>query len=174
MTIMYALGWTQHSHGAQNIRTAAMIQLLCGNIGIPGGGVNALRGHSNVQGITDVGTLTAAIPGYLALPIDERADARDRIWPSVTFKPLQANQTSYWQNYRKFYVSFLKIVLRAKATPENSFGYDWLPKLDVAYDCLRMFEIMYQGKTNGPDLPGLQPADGDRAQEQERRRRCRS
>ncbi len=71
MTIMYALGWTQHSHGAQNIRTAAMIQLLCGNIGIPGGGVNALRGHSNVQGITDVGTLTAAIPGYLALPRDD-------------------------------------------------------------------------------------------------------
>ena len=70
MTIMYALGWTQHSKGAQNIRTAAMIQLLCGNIGMPGGGMNALRGHSNVQGITDMGTLTAAIPGYLALPTD--------------------------------------------------------------------------------------------------------
>jgi anaerobic selenocysteine-containing dehydrogenase len=70
LTIMYALGWTQHSCGAQNIRAAAMIQLLCGNIGIPGGGVNALRGHSNVRGITDVGTLTAAVPGYLALPRD--------------------------------------------------------------------------------------------------------
>jgi len=99
MTIMYALGWTQHSHGAQNIRTAAMIQLLCGNIGIPGGGVNALRGHSNVQGITDVGTLTAAIPGYLSLPIDAEETLEAHL-AKRQFKPLQANQTSYWQNYR--------------------------------------------------------------------------
>jgi len=156
MTIMYALGWTQHSHGAQNIRTAAMIQLLCGNIGIPGGGVNALRGHSNVQGITDVGTLTASIPGYLALPTDSEPTLESHL-AKRTFKPLQANQTSYWQNYRKFYVSFLKSFYGAKATPENQFGYDWLPKLDVAYDCLRMFETMYQGKTNGLICQGFNP-----------------
>jgi formate dehydrogenase major subunit len=156
MTIMYALGWTQHSHGAQNIRTAAMIQLLCGNIGIPGGGVNALRGHSNVQGITDVGTLTAAIPGYLALPIDGEPTLASHL-AKRAFKPLQANQTSYWQNYGKFYVSFLKSYFGQKATPENSFGYDWLPKLDVAYDCLRMFETMYQGKTNGLICQGFNP-----------------
>jgi formate dehydrogenase major subunit len=156
MTIMYALGWTQHSHGAQNIRTAAMIQLLCGNIGIPGGGVNALRGHSNVQGITDVGTLTAAIPGYLALPIDSEPTLESHL-AKRTFKPLQPNQTSYWQNYRKFYVSFLKTMYGAKATPDNQFGYDWLPKLDVAYDCLRMFETMYQGKTNGLICQGFNP-----------------
>ena len=70
MTIMYALGWTQHSSGSQNIRSAAMIQLLLGNIGVPGGGINALRGHSNVQGITDIGTLTASLPGYMAMPTD--------------------------------------------------------------------------------------------------------
>lgn len=156
MTIMYALGWTQHSHGAQNIRTAAMIQLLCGNIGIPGGGVNALRGHSNVQGITDVGTLTAAIPGYLALPTDAEPTLESHL-AKRTFRPLQPNQTSYWQNYRKFYVSFLKSFYGAKATPENDFGYDWLPKLDVAYDCLRMFETMYQGKTNGLICQGFNP-----------------
>jgi formate dehydrogenase major subunit len=156
MTIMYALGWTQHSHGAQNIRTAAMIQLLCGNIGIPGGGVNALRGHSNVQGITDVGTLTAAIPGYLALPIDSEPTLESHL-TKRQFKPLQANQTSYWQNYRKFYVSFLKSYFGDKATPENQFGYDWLPKLDVAYDCLRMFETMFQGKTNGLICQGFNP-----------------
>ena len=156
MTIMYALGWTQHSHGAQNIRTAAMIQLLCGNIGIPGGGVNALRGHSNVQGITDVGTLTAAIPGYLNLPIDSEPTLESHL-AKRTFKPLQPNQTSYWQNYRKFYVSFLKSFYGAKATKENNFGYDWLAKLDVAYDCLRMFETMFQGKTNGLICQGFNP-----------------
>src|SRR5262245_27108279 len=156
MTIMYALGWTQHSHGAQNIRTAAMIQLLLGNIGVPGGGVNALRGHSNVQGITDIGTLTASLPGYLAMPIDSEPTLQSHL-SKRTFKPLQENQTSYWQNYRKFYVSFLKSLYGAKATPENQFGYDWMPKLDVAYDCLRMFETMYQGKTNGLICQGFNP-----------------
>jgi formate dehydrogenase major subunit len=156
MTIMYALGWTQHSHGAQNIRTAAMIQLLCGNIGVPGGGVNALRGHSNVQGITDIGTLTANTPGYMALPIDSEPTLESHL-SKRTFKPLQANQTSYWQNYRKFYVSFLKSMYGSKATPENGFGYDWLPKVDVAYDCLRMFETMYQGRTNGLICQGFNP-----------------
>jgi formate dehydrogenase major subunit len=156
MTIMYALGWTQHSHGAQNIRTAAMIQLLCGNIGVPGGGVNALRGHSNVQGITDVGTLTAAVPGYLALPTESEPTLESHLGKR-TFKPLQANQTSYWQNYRKFYVSFLKSYFGAKATPENEFGYQWLPKLDVAYDALRMFDVMHQGKTTGLLCQGFNP-----------------
>jgi formate dehydrogenase major subunit len=156
MTIMYALGWTQHSHGAQNIRTAAMIQLLCGNVGIPGGGVNALRGHSNVQGITDIGTLTASTPGYMAIPVDSEPTLESHL-AKRTFRPLQANQTSYWQNYRKFYVSFLKSLYGAKATPENGFGYDWMPKLDVAYDCLRMFETMYQGKTNGLICQGFNP-----------------
>lgn len=156
MTIMYALGWTQHSHGAQNIRTAAMIQLLCGNIGVPGGGINALRGHSNVQGITDIGTLTASLPGYLAMPTDSEPTLESHLGKR-TFKPLQANQTSYWQNYRKFYVSFLKGMYGEKATKENEFGYNWLPKLDVAYDCLRMFETMYQGKTNGLICQGFNP-----------------
>src|SRR5262245_908006 len=156
MTIMYALGWTQHSHGAQNIRCAAMIQLLCGNVGIPGGGVNALRGHSNVQGITDIGTLTASLPGYLAMPVDSEPTLESHLGKR-TFKPLQPNQTSYWQNYRKFYVSFLKSMYGAKATKENEFGYNWLPKIDVSYDCLRMFETMYQGKTHGLICQGFNP-----------------
>jgi formate dehydrogenase major subunit len=156
MTIMYALGWTQHSHGSQNIRTAAMIQLLCGNIGVPGGGVNALRGHSNVQGITDIGTLTASLPGYLAMPTDDEPTLQSHL-AKRGFKPLQANQVSYWQNYNKFYVSFLKGLYGAKATKDNEFGYNWLPKLDVAYDCLRMFETMYQGKTNGLICQGFNP-----------------
>lgn len=156
MTIMYALGWTQHTHGAQNIRCAAMIQLLCGNIGIPGGGVNALRGHSNVQGITDVGTLTAAIPGYLALPTEQEPTLESHL-AKRTFKPLTPNQTSYWQNYRKFYVSFLKSQFGANATKENEFGYNYLPKLDGIYDCIKMFDVMHQGKTNGLLCQGFNP-----------------
>ncbi len=156
MTIMYALGWTQHSHGSQNIRTAAMIQLLLGNIGVPGGGVNALRGHANVQGLTDLGTLAASIPGYLAMPVDSEPTLDSHL-VKRGFKPLQANQTSYWQNYPKFYVSFLKTFYADKATKENNFGYDWFPKLDVVYDTLRIFETMHQGRTNGFICQGYNP-----------------
>jgi formate dehydrogenase major subunit len=156
MTIMYALGWTQHSSGSQNIRAAAMIQLLCGNIGVPGGGVNALRGHSNVQGITDIGTLTASLPGYLAMPTDAEPTLEAHL-AKRTFTPLQENQTSYWQNYRKFYVSFLKSLYGEKATAENEFGYNWMPKLDVSYDALKMFDVMHQGQTTGLLCQGFNP-----------------
>ncbi len=156
MTIMYALGWTQHSHGAQNIRAAAMMQLLLGNIGIPGGGINALRGHSNVQGITDFGLLSASTPGYMALPVDSEPTLESHLGKR-TFKQLQPNQTSYWQNYRKFYVSFLKSMYGDKGTPENEFGYSYLPKVDVVYDVLRMFEDMHQGKVNVFICQGFNP-----------------
>jgi formate dehydrogenase-N alpha subunit len=73
-TFLYALGWTQHTVGAQNIRTMAMIQLLLGNMGMAGGGVNALRGHSNIQGLTDLGLLSTSLPGYLTLPSEKQAD----------------------------------------------------------------------------------------------------
>src|SRR5690606_41592478 len=82
-----------------------MIQLLCGNIGIPGGGVNALRGHANVQGLTDIGTLSASIPGYLAMPLESEPTLEAHL-AKRKFTPLQPNQTSYWQNYPKFFVSF--------------------------------------------------------------------
>jgi formate dehydrogenase-N alpha subunit len=156
MTIMYALGWTQHSHGSQNIRTAAMIQLLLGNIGIPGGGINALRGHSNVQGLTDMGTLSGSIPGYLAMPTDTEPTLQAHL-EKRTFKPLQENQISFWQNYPKYYVSFLKSFYGDKATPENNFGYDMFPKMDASYDVLNQFERMHQGKTNGYICQGFNP-----------------
>ncbi len=73
-SFLYALGWTQHSVGAQNIRTMAMIQLLLGNMGMAGGGVNALRGHSNIQGLTDLGLLSQSLPGYLTLPSEKQTD----------------------------------------------------------------------------------------------------
>ena len=156
MTIMYALGWTQHSHGSQNIRTAAMIQLLLGNIGVPGGGINALRGHANVQGLTDMGTLAASVPGYLAMPVDSELTLESHL-VKRGFKPLQANQTSFWQNYRKFYVSFLKSFYGDAATKQNDFGYNMFPKLDVVYDVLRIFDNMHQGKTTGFICQGFNP-----------------
>src|SRR3546814_7344828 len=76
MTIMYALGWTQHSIGSQNVRVGAMVQLLLGNIGIAGGGMNALRGHSNIQGLTDIGLMSDLLPGYLTLPRQEEQEDR--------------------------------------------------------------------------------------------------
>ena len=149
MTSMYALGWTQHSSGSQNIRTMAMLQLVLGNIGVRGGGMNALRGHSNIQGLTDLGLMSNLIPGYLTLPNDTETTL-DAYMSTRSFKPLRPNQTSYWQNYKKFFVSFQKAMWGEAATAENSFAYDWLPKLDVSgYDILRTFQLMHEGKVNG-------------------------
>jgi formate dehydrogenase major subunit len=157
MTSMYALGWTQHSKGAQNIRTMAMVQLLLGNIGVRGGGMNALRGHSNIQGLTDIGLMSDLIPGYLAIPKDREVDFSTYM-STRGFKPLRPNQMSYWQNYRKFMVSFLKSMWGPAATAENDFAYQWLPKLDVAgYDMLRTFDLMHQGKVNGYFCQGFNP-----------------
>ncbi|MDQ0357150.1 formate dehydrogenase major subunit [Rhodoplanes tepidamans] len=157
MTSMYALGWTQHSKGSQNIRSMAMLQLILGNIGVRGGGMNALRGHSNIQGLTDIGLMSNLIPGYLTIPT-EREPSFDAYMSTRGFKPLRPNQMSYWQNYRKFFVSFQKAMWGDAATPENSFAYDWLPKLDVpAYDVLRAFELMHQGKMNGYFCQGFNP-----------------
>jgi len=149
MTSMYALGWTQHSKGSQNIRTMAMLQLILGNIGVRGGGMNALRGHSNIQGLTDIGLMSNLIPGYLTIPT-EKEDTLDKYMSTRGFKPLRPDQMSYWQNYRKFFVSFQKSMWGEAATAENSFAYDWLPKLDVpSYDLLRAFELMHAGRMNG-------------------------
>jgi formate dehydrogenase major subunit len=157
MTSMYALGWTQHSKGSQNIRNMAMLQLILGNIGVRGGGMNALRGHSNIQGLTDLGLMSHLLPGYLDIPTDGATDL-DKYMSTHLFKPLRPNQTSYWQNYRKFFVSFQKAMWGAAATKDNNWDYDYLPKLDVAaYDILRAFELMHQGKINGYFCQGFNP-----------------
>ncbi len=157
MTSMYALGWTQHSKGSQNIRSMAILQLILGNIGVRGGGMNALRGHSNIQGLTDIGLMSNLIPGYLNIPVERETDFTTYM-SSRTFKPLRPNQTSYWQNYRKFFVSFQKVMWGDAATPQNEFAYQFLPKLDVpAYDVLRYFEMMHQGKVNGYFCQGFNP-----------------
>jgi formate dehydrogenase major subunit len=156
MTSMYALGWTQHSKGSQNIRTMAIIQLLLGNIGVAGGGMNALRGHSNIQGLTDLGLMSNLIPGYLTLPVEKEVD-RTTYLSTRGFKPLRPGQISYWQNYPKFFTSFQKAMYGKAAMPENDFAYDWLPKLDVTYDVLRAFDLMFQGKMNGYFCQGFNP-----------------
>ena len=157
LTSLFALGWTQHSVGSQNIRSMAMIQLLLGNIGVAGGGMNALRGHSNIQGLTDIGLLSSLMPGYLTMPKDPEGTF-DSYMSTRQFKPLRPNQMSYWQNYKKFFVSLMKAVYGNAATAENNWAYDWLPKLDVPdYDILRAFEMMDQGKMNGYICQGFNP-----------------
>ena len=156
MTICYALGWTQHSHGSQNIRTMAMIQLLLGNMGRPGGGVNALRGHANVQGITDMCALPENLSGYMSAPTDAD-DTRAKYLEVRTGKPLRANQMAFTQNFPKWHTSLMKAYYGAAATKDNDFAYDWLPKRDGAYDILAMFERMQQGKMNGFICQGFNP-----------------
>ncbi|MGE3293721.1 MAG: formate dehydrogenase-N subunit alpha, partial [Geminicoccaceae bacterium] len=157
MTSMYALGWTQHSKGSQNIRGMAMLQLILGNMGMRGGGMNALRGHSNIQGLTDIGLMSNLLPGYLSIPLEREPDFATYM-STRGFKPLRPNQTSYWQNYKKFFVSFQKVMWGPAATPDNDFAFDWLPKLDVpGYDVLRAFELMHQGKMNLYFCQGFNP-----------------
>jgi formate dehydrogenase-N alpha subunit len=156
LTFMYALGWTQHSVGSQMIRTAAMVQLLLGNVGMAGGGVNALRGHSNIQGLTDLGLLSNLLPGYLTLPNDKENDYNAYI-AKRALKPLRPGQLSYWSNYGKFHVSLMKAWFGKAATKENNWCYDWLPKLDKVYDVLQTFELMHQGKLNGYFCQGFNP-----------------
>ena len=157
MTSLFALGWTQHSVGSQNIRNMAMVQLLLGNIGVAGGGMNALRGHSNIQGLTDVGLLSNLLPGYMNLPVDKETSL-DEYMKTKLFKPLRPGQTSYWQNYRKFFVSLQKALWGDAASKDNDWAYDWLPKLDVPlYDVIKAFEMMNEGQMNGYICQGFNP-----------------
>jgi formate dehydrogenase major subunit len=156
MTIMYALGWTQHSIGSQMIRQGAMVQLLLGNIGVSGGGMNALRGHSNIQGLTDLGLMTQLLPGYINLPVDSE-QTWEQFIAARALKPLRPNQLSYTQNMDKFVVSLMKAWWGDAATAANHWAYDYLPKLDKYYDMLQAFELMNQGKMSGYICQGFNP-----------------
>ena len=156
MTSLYALGWTQHSVGSQNIRSIAIIQLLLGNMGMAGGGVNALRGHSNIQGLTDLGLLSNSLPGYLTLPTEDDPNLKEYL-EKRTLKPLRPGQMNYWSNYPKFFVSLMKAWYGAAATSDSDFAYEYLPKVDAPYDALRVMELMSQGKLNGYVCQGFNP-----------------
>jgi len=157
-TITYALGWTQHSVGVQMIRAAATLQLLLGNVGRPGGGVNAMRGHSNIQGATDIAGTFDALPGYLATPRAELADLSTYL-KAVTPTTLNGQpwpSMNYWSNYPKFMVSLLKSIYGEKATKENDWSYGLLPKVDGNYSWLYIYDDMYRGSSQraGATEPG--------------------
>jgi formate dehydrogenase major subunit len=150
-TIIYAVGWTQHSFGTQIIRTAAMLQLLLGNVGRAGGGVNALRGHSNIQGATDMAGIFDNLPGYLKVPTpaDTSFDTwMKRITPQAS-KPSQWDSFNYWSNTPKFAASFLKAMYGDAATKQNGFAFDYLPKVDRNYSWVNMWNNMYNGVVKG-------------------------
>ncbi|MDQ3743946.1 MAG: molybdopterin-dependent oxidoreductase, partial [Acidobacteriota bacterium] len=150
-TIIYAVGWTQHTFGTQIIRTAAMLQLLLGNVGRAGGGVNALRGHSNIQGATDMGGVFDIFPGYLKIPAPTDTDLATflkRTTPTMS-KPDAWDSYNYWSNTPKFMVSFLKAMYGDAAKRENDFAYHYLPKIDRKYSWTEMWDYMYRGQVKG-------------------------
>ncbi|HKB80033.1 MAG TPA: molybdopterin dinucleotide binding domain-containing protein, partial [Thermoanaerobaculia bacterium] len=144
-TMMYALGWTQHSVGVQMIRTAAMLQLLLGNVGRPGGGVNALRGHSNIQGATDTAGVFDILPGYIKTPQAQWHTLKE--YNEANTPKASGPSMNYWQNYSKFMVSTLKALYGKAGTKENDFGYQWLPKIDGNYSWMFIFDDMYRGNS---------------------------
>ena len=150
-TIIYAVGWTQHTFGTQIIRTAAILQLLLGNVGRAGGGVNALRGHSNIQGATDMGGVFDIFPGYLKIPQPADTDLATflkRTTPTPS-KPNEWDSYNYWSNTPKFMASFLKSLYGDSAKKENDFNYSYLPKIDRKFSWTEMWDEMYAGKVKG-------------------------
>jgi formate dehydrogenase major subunit len=150
-TIIYAVGWTQHSFGTQIIRTAAMLQLLLGNVGRAGGGVNALRGHSNIQGATDMAGIFDNLPGYLKVPNPNDTDLASylkRVTPNSS-KPKEWASWNYYSNTPNFAVSLLKAFYGDAAKKENGFAYDYLPKIDRNYSWTQIWDHMYRGDMKG-------------------------
>ena len=153
--ICYAVGWTMHTTGVQIIRTASILQTLLGNMGRPGGGIMALRGHASIQGSTDIPTLYDLLPGYLPQPTSEHS--HDTLDSYIHYEGLT---TGYWTNFRAFTVSLLKAYYGAAATPENDYCYNWLPRLDDDYSMLVTFQRMVKGNLEGFFLFGQNPAAG--------------
>lgn len=153
--ICYAVGWTQQSYGAQIVRAAAILQLLLGNIGRPGGGILALRGHASIQGSTDVPTLFDLLPGYLPHPAMSRGD--DTL---DDYLRASAPRGGYWSNAPKFMVSLLKAWYGDAATKVNDYGYQWIPRLTGDHSHISTSAAMADGKVNGFIVFGQNPANG--------------
>src|SRR4051794_3933125 len=153
--LIYSVGWTQHTVGAQNIRAGAIVQLLLGNIGRPGGGIYALRGHANIQGSTDIPTLFDLLPGYLPMPRAAQADLTaylDRV--------RARNQKGYWEEADASLVSLLKEYFGDAATADNDFGFDWLPRINGDHGTYRTTMDMIDGRVFGYLVMGQNPAVG--------------
>ena len=163
-TWLYAMGTAQHSHGTQNIRSYAILQLLLGNIGVAGGGVNAMRGESNVQGSTDQGLSNDALPGYLKLPVEADVDLKTylkRVTPVATHRA----SANWLQNTPKYVVSLLKAWWGEHAQRDNEFAFSYLPKLGPGfqgqgYAFLALTQAMLAGEMKGLFCFGQNPAVG--------------
>lgn len=153
--ICYAVGWTQHSNGVQVIRTAAILQLLLGNIGRPGGGILALRGHASIQGSTDIPTLYDILPGYLPMPYFEQDS--DSL-PDYIKK--HRPDAGWWSNLDKYIISLLKAYYGEKATSKNHFGFNFLPRVTGDHSHQGYWVQMDDGKVEGLFVMGQNPAVG--------------
>ncbi len=149
----YAVAWTQHTNGPQTIGCCALLQLLLGNVGRPGAGVMALRGHASIQGSTDMPTLYHSIHGYMNHPSALKAHGSLRDWLLTETPP-----RGYMANTPKFMVSYLKSMYGAAATPGNDFGYDWHPKIVGDHSHMAMFVAMNEGRVKGMLCVGQNPA----------------
>jgi formate dehydrogenase major subunit len=161
--IVYAVGWTQHTVGVQFIRTAGILQALLGNVGRPGAGILALRGHASIQGSTDIPTLYHSWSGYLSA-----ADARRKHDTLRDYILTETPTTSYWFNTPKFAISLLKAWFGDAATPANDFGYDYLPKITDDHSHLPTFVLMHEGGIKGFLVIGQNPAVGGQNAEYQR------
>jgi formate dehydrogenase major subunit len=159
-TIMYAMGTTQHTVGVQNIRCYSILQLLMGNMGMAGGGINALRGEANVQGSTDHAILWHILPGYNPAPVigkDVNLEAYIKNSTPVSNDPMSVN---WWQHRPKYMISMLKAWFGENATRENDFCYDLLPKAHKPTPMPVLFEDMYEGAHKGAIMMGTNPVVG--------------
>jgi formate dehydrogenase major subunit len=151
--ICYAVGWTQHSTGVQMIRSAAILQLVLGNMGRPGGGVMALRGHASIQGSTDIPTLYDILPGYLSMPkFGEESRNLQKYFEK--YQP----KSGLWHNFDKYAISLLKAYYGDAATPANEFGFHWLPRVTGDHSHQGYWLDMLDGKMDGLFLMGQNPA----------------
>lgn len=153
--VCYAVGWTQHSTGVQIIRAASILQTLLGNMGRPGGGILALRGHASIQGSTDIPTLYDLLPGYLPQPI---CDVRHETLQG--YVDMEGLTTGYWVHFKAFTVSLLKAWYGKEARPENDFRFKWLPRIDQDYSMVPYFDKMAKGEVDGYFVLGQNPAAG--------------
>ena len=150
----YAVGWTHHSVGAQMIRTAAILQTLLGNIGRPGGGIMALRGHASIQGSTDIPTLFNILPGYLPMPQASQHQSLDE-WVED-----DEGKTGFWGNVRSYAVSLLKSYWGDAATADNDFCFDYLPRITGDHSTYNTVKAQIEGRCKGYFLVGENPAVG--------------
>jgi len=153
--ICYAVGWTQHSNGVQIIRAAAILQLLLGNMGRPGGGILALRGHASIQGSTDIPTLYDILPGYIPMPFFE-----DDSTSLEKYIKKHTDRAGVWANFDAYIISLLKAWYGDAATSENEWGFQWMPRVTGDHSELGYWLAMADGKLDGLFVMGPEPRGG--------------